>query len=421
MPAIVGAQDLQGRERSFGAGDVATLVLGLVVAAVGAYAWLGPARVTVGHRLELSDPRLGADPFQLTIALDPRSGRSTMDGLPMPRPRAGENFPVPYGPDAGRAVRIEGVERSDGVVRIRTRCSNCRTVEWGRPDGVLEISSEGGTVLSGMGYELHVRAGAGPLEVEVRSPSAPAWRQTLDPLDAVALLDADCPSEEGPCAFGPGFALGDDEVTVVRLRAREGSPGFELRLLGSAHRNVAMRDRRSGVANGFFVAWLGLGLLVAGASLLRVPSVRVRAAVLLALGLSVPVALWIPGSSGWYWWPIRPVPMGPLLAASSVAVSAGAAWMLSHDVGLPWARGRRLIVAGTTCLAVALVLALPALLIDERADPLVGVPGAEGLGTWAAYLSLYLATGLGVVGGWLLGAAGRERARIPVDERRAMP
>lgn len=421
MPAIVGAQDLQTRERPFRAGDVATLVLGLVVAVVGAYAWLGPARIIVGHRLELSDPRVGAEPFQLTIALDPRSGRSTTDGLPMPRPRAGETFPVPYGPDAGRAVRIEGVERSEGVVRIRTRCSNCRTVEWGRPDGVLEISSEGGTVLAGMGYELHVRAGAGPLEVEVRSPSAPVWRQTLDPLDAVALLDADCLGEEGPCAFGPGFALGDDEVTVVRLRAREGSPGFELRLLGSAHRMVAMRDRRSGIANGFFVAWLALGLLVAGASLVRVPSTRMRATVLLALGLSVPLALWIPGSSGWYWWPIRPVPMGPLLAGASVVVSAGAAWGLSHDVGLPWARARRLVLAGTVCLVAALPLALPALLIDERTDLFVDVPGGEGFGTWAAYLSLYLATGLGVAGGWLLGAAGRHRARIQVDERRAMP
>ncbi|HEU4354044.1 MAG TPA: hypothetical protein VFT27_00505 [Actinomycetota bacterium] len=421
MPAIVGAQDLQTEERPFRAGTAATLVLGLVVAAVGAYAWLGPARITVGHRLELSDPRLGAEPFRLTIALDPRSGRSTMNGLPIPRPRAGETFPVPYGPDAGQVVRIEGVESSDGVVRIRTRCSRCRTVEWERPGGVLEIGSEGGAVTPGMGYELHVRAGAGPLEVEVRSPSAPTWRQTLGPLNAVALQDADCPSEEGPCAFGPGFAIGDDEVTVVRLRAREGSPGFEFSLLGRAHPNIAMRDRRSSVANAFFVSWLVLGLLVAGGSLLRTPSTRVRAAVLLALGLSVPVALWIPGSSGWYWWPIRPIPMGPLLAGSSVVVSAGAAWVLSRDIGLPWARVRRLAFAGTVCLAVALVLAFPALLIDERSDLFVEGPGGEGLGSWAAYVSLYLATGLGVAGGWLLGAAGRERARMPVDERRAMP
>jgi hypothetical protein len=406
--------------RAFGSADVATLVLGLLVVALGAYALVGQARVTARHRLELADPRLGAEAFELTIALDPRSGATTLDGLAPPRPRKGETFPVPYGPDAGRMVQIVAVERSEGVVRIRTRCPTCETVEWGRSDGVLAIRNEAGGPLAGMGYELHVRAGAGPLDVDVRSEPTSAWRHTLDPLEAVALQAADCQSEEGPCSFGPGFTLADDEVTVVRLRSSEGSPGFELALLGTAYRGVAMRDRRSVVANGFFLAWLALGLLVAGASLIRAPSMLVRAAVLLAVGLSVPVALWLPGSSGWYWWPPRPVPMAPLLAGSSVVVAACAAYLLSRGLGLPWAWPRPAAAIGTVALVLAFALAVPALLIDERTDALVDVPPIDG-GAQLAYVSLYTSTALGVAGAWLLGAAGRERARMPVDERRAMP
>lgn len=419
VPPIVSAEGGIDREPRFGTRDAATMLLGLLVAAVGAFAWLGPARVTVGHRLELDDPRLGAEPFELTIALDPRSGEATLTDLPMSRPREGETFPVPYGPDAGRKVHVVGVERSGGVVRIRTRCPTCRTVEWGRRDGVLEISSVGGTVAPGMGYQLHVRAGAGPLEVQVRSGEVAPWRHGLDPLDAVALQAADCPSEGGPCSLGPGFALEDDQPALVRLRADQGSPGFEVRLSGSAQRDVAMRDRRSGLANGAFAAWLVLGLLVAGASLVGMPSARVRAAVLLGVGLSVPVALWVPGFSRWYWWPPRPVPMGPLLAASSLIVSAGAAWVLSRSLGLPWAGPRRLVVVGTVATVAALVLLAPALLMDDAVDVLVDIPLVDG--AQLAYLSLSASTALGVVGGWLLGAAGRDRATMAEDGRRAMP
>jgi hypothetical protein len=271
-----------------------------------------------------------------------------------------------------------------------------------------------------MGYELHVRAGAGPLEVEVGSDGSGSLRHSLDALEAVALQDADCPSEEGPCSFGPGFALAGHETTVIRLRAREGSAGFELRLLGSGERSVAMRDGRSGFANGLFVAWLVLGLFVAGASLVRRPSTRVRAAVLLAVGLSVPVALWLPGSSGWYWWPPRPVPSAPLLAGSSVVVTACSAYLLSREWGLPWAWPRRVAVAGTVALVLAFAVAIPALLIDERTDALVDIPPISG-GAQLGYVSLYMATGLGLVGGWVLGAAGRGRATMTADERRPMP
>lgn len=406
--------------RAFGAGDLATLLLGVFVAVVGAYSWLGPARVMATHRLELADPRLGAERFELTIALDPRSGTATLDGLAAPRPREGETFPVPYGPDAGRMVQVSGVERSEGLVRIRTRCPTCVTVEWGRRDAVLEIRSSAGALLPGMGYELHVRAGAGPIEVEVRSPGSPSLRHALEPLEAVALQDADCPSEEGPCSFGPGFALAGDETTVVRLRAREGSAGFEIRLFGSGDRTVTMRERRSGVANGFFAGWLAVGLLVAGASLVGAPSTRVRAAVLLAVGLSVPVTLWLPGSSGWYWWPPRPVPMAPLLAGSSVVVSASAAYLLSRGVGLPWAWPRRAAAMGTVALVLAFAVAVPALLIDERTDDVVDAPPFDR-GAQLAYVSLYASTALGVVGGWVLGAAGRDRGTMTPDKRRAMP
>jgi hypothetical protein len=71
-------------------------------------------------------------------------------------------------------------------------------------------------------------------------------------------------------------------------------------------------------------------------------------------------------------------------------------------------------------LVLAFALAVPALLIDERTDALVDVPPIDG-GAQLAYVSLYTSTALGVAGAWLLGAAGRERARMPVDERRAMP
>lgn len=419
MPPIVGVPAPSPRSRAFRTDDAATLLLGLLVAAVGAFAWLGPARVPAGHRLELADPRLGAEPFELTIALDPRSGAVTLDGLSTPGAREGETFPVPYGPDAGRRVQISGVERSEGLVRIRTRCPTCRTVEWGRRDAVLDIRSTQGTVVSGMGYALHVRAGAGPLQVEVRTPGSPSWRHALGPLEAVALQDADCPSEEGPCSFAPGFALTDGSA-IVRLRAREGSAGFEIRLVGIGHRTVAMRDRRSAAADGLFAAWLALGLLVAGASLLRAPSARLRAALLLAAGLSVPLALWLPGSSDWYWLPVRPVPMAPLLAGSSVVVSSSAAYLVSRDAGLPWAWPRRVARIGTVALVLAFALAVPALLIDDRTDPLVGVPPIDG-GAQVGYVSLYVATALGLLGGWLLGTAGRDRATMTPDERRPMP
>jgi len=420
VPPIMEARDADPNERPFRPVDAATLVLGLFVAVVGMYAWLGPVRVPEGHVLALADPRLGADRFELSITLDPRSGEATLEGLDVSAPREGDTFPVPYGPDRGRPVGITRVERSAVGVRIQTRCPTCETVEWGRRDGVLEILATEGTVRPGMGYELHVRAGAGPLEVEVRSPSGEPWRHALEPLDAVALQDVDCPSEEGPCSFGPGFTLEDDEASVVRLRAREGSAGFEVRISGRASRFVAMRDRRSGVANGFFAAWLLLGALVAVSSLVRAPSARARAAVLLAVGLSVPVALWVPGSSRWYWWPVGPVPMAPLLAVSSVVVSGGAAGVLSRGVGLPWARARRAAVLGTAAVVGALALLVPALLIDQRTDTLVDIAPLDA-GAQLGYLSLYAATALGVLGGWLLGAARRDRATIVVDERRTMP